>query len=60
MPRVLFLSDFDWRDPRTPTVIVAYKKGMSLLVTTACATAALDKGCAVRSRDRNASSDDGR
>lgn len=46
MPWIRFLEDFDWKP--TPAVTVAYRSGMTMLVTTACAKAALAKGSAER------------
>jgi len=47
MPWVKFTRDYDWHViPRRSHV--AYKKGMTLLVTTACANAAVDDGAAER------------
>lgn len=44
MPKVEFLADFDWTDPRLPQVTVAYKAGNAYMVTTPCANVALAKG----------------
>lgn len=46
MPWLKFHQDYDWR-PKT-NVIVAYKAGMTRLVTTPCAAAATAAGAAVR------------
>jgi hypothetical protein len=41
VPWVRFTGDFDWSPPeRGGRVTIAYRAGMVLLVTTACATAA--------------------
>lgn len=45
MPWVKFTADFDWR-PRHG-VVMAYRAGGAVLVTTACAKAAKAKGSAV-------------
>ena len=44
MPKVEFLADFDWTDPRMPQRTTAFKKGMKLNVTTPCAKAAIAAG----------------
>lgn len=45
MPWVKFTDDFDWYPPeRNGRYCVAYRAGMSLLVTTPCAIAAVDAG----------------
>lgn len=46
MPWVRFTSQWDWR--ATPAVTIAYRSGQELLVTTACAKAAVGAGTAVR------------
>lgn len=56
MPWIRFTSDFDFR-PR-PQVTIAYKAGMHLLVTTACADLAVAKGRAVRQGKPKAKSDE--
>ena len=43
--RVRFVTDFDWR-PRAG-VVVAYRAGMNMAVTRACAAAAIEAGAAV-------------
>lgn len=59
MPRVRFLEDFDWTDPRRPSVTIAFKEGMTLLVTTPCARAAIAQARAVPVKDIHAGSIDG-
>lgn len=44
MPWVRFTGNFNWVDPRLPAVTKAFKRGSSLLVTTACAKAAIAAG----------------
>ncbi|MEQ1901862.1 MAG: hypothetical protein ABL866_14160 [Devosia sp.] len=46
MPWIKFTADFDFR-PK-PAVTLAYRAGQVVLVTTACAKAAIDKGRAER------------
>lgn len=50
MPWVRFVEDFNWRQPG---FTVAYKAGMVLNVTRACAAAAGDKAVAVSKEDRD-------
>ncbi len=45
MPWVRFIDDFDWRP--SPSVIIGYRVGMVLLVTTPCARLAKAKNRAV-------------
>ncbi|MGV8830339.1 MAG: hypothetical protein ACOH2N_00045 [Devosia sp.] len=46
MPQVRFVADFDWKPSRQITV--AYRSGDELLVTTACANAAMAAKKAVK------------
>ena len=44
MPKVEFLTDFDWTDPRKPQITTAFKAGMKMMVTTPCANIAISLG----------------
>lgn len=55
MPWVRFTADYDYHVPGKP-VVIAYKAGMKLLVTTPCSEAAIAKGIAEPARKSDATS----
>lgn len=56
MPRVRFTGDFDWSPPEfNGRVTMAYKAGMTLIVTTPCAEAAVAAGKAEKLAPRKKS-----